>query len=260
MISYDYQAGSYIKTYASSREFMFKYSGLISEIIDKLGPVESLMEVGVGESTTLGPLLEQIQVVPNTILGFDISWSRLNHGKKFLNDLGFNKVKLFVADLFNIPLKDNSVEVVYTSHSIEPNGGLEKEALAEIYRVASKYVILLEPGYEFASDEAKERMKAHGYATKLKEAAHELNLNIIEYRLFDLYSHESNPTALVIIKKDNTETNPTELVCPFTGEFFTTEDGSALFSKNSFLAYPKLKGIPCLLKENAILAVHFDYN
>jgi ubiquinone/menaquinone biosynthesis C-methylase UbiE len=32
---------------------------------------------------------------------------------------------LVVADLFHIPFADNSVDVVYTSHSLEPNGGRE---------------------------------------------------------------------------------------------------------------------------------------
>src|SRR5688500_6437781 len=102
---------------------------------------------------------------PSEILGFDISWSRLKFAKEFLNDFNINNVTLFTANLFEIPLQDDSIDVVYTSHSIEPNGGKEKEALKELYRVTRKYLVLLEPSFEFASDEARARMKQHGYVT-----------------------------------------------------------------------------------------------
>ncbi|CAM5272174.1 Methyltransferase domain-containing protein OS=Lysinibacillus sphaericus OX=1421 GN=LS41612_21290 PE=4 SV=1 [Lysinibacillus sphaericus] len=62
-----------------------------------------------------------------------------------------------------MPLANNSIDLVYTVHALEPNGGKELEALKELYRVASKYVVLVEPYYEGANSEAKERMDRLGY-------------------------------------------------------------------------------------------------
>ena len=76
--------------------------------------------------------------------------------------------------MFNLPLLDNSIDIVYTSHSMEPNGGHEEELLAELYRVTNNYLILLEPAYEFASEEARARMRKHGYVTNLYETAKRL--------------------------------------------------------------------------------------
>ena len=256
LISYDFQAGSYIKGYAKDPNYKSDYCEAIAKVIDNLGGANSIIEVGIGEATTLGILLGKLNVLPKQILGFDISWSRVKFAKKFLEALGFQNVKLFTGNLFEIPLRDNSVDIVYTSHSIEPNGGQEEEALRELYRITNEYLILLEPAFDLASPEAKKRMLDHGYVTKLHETAKKLNYNIIEYRLFEHSSNPLNPTGLLIIKKeDSSEQNSSDLVCPLTHSKLETKD-SFLFAEDAFLTYPILDGIPCLLKENSILASH----
>ena len=261
LISYDFQSGSYIKSYSKNKEFKNNYCSALAKIINKFDNYNSIIEVGIGEATTLGILLNKLTHKPSHILGFDISWSRLKFAKYFLHDLNFNNVNLFTGNLFEIPLPENSIDVVYTSHSIEPNGGKEELALKELYRITNKYLVLLEPAYEFANEEAKTRMRKHGYITKLFPTAKKLGYNIIEHRLFDYSVNSSNPTGLIIIKKETDKNNFTNLVCPVTKTNLTKYD-NILFSKDSFLAYPIIDDIPCLLKENAILATHFltDYS
>src|SRR3989338_4995090 len=159
MISYDFQAGSYIQKFSQRQKLNRNYCKALAMLIDNIEGVESLVEVGVGEATTLTTVIKNLGNKPSAIFGFDISWSRLNFAQALLKDFSINNVTLFTANLFEIPLLDNSVDVVYTSHSIEPNGGREEEALKELYRIARKYLILLYPSFEFADDEAKARMK-----------------------------------------------------------------------------------------------------
>lgn len=260
MISYDFQAGSYIKNYYENQEYSQLNTSHIAKVLNDLAQaseINSLLEVGIGEATTLFGVVSKLNKVPNKILGFDISWSRLNYAKQFLEKKNLKDVNLFVADLFNIPLSDNSVEFVYTSHSIEPNGGYEKEALEELYRITSKYLVLIEPGYEFASNEGKERMKKNGYVTHLYETAIDLNYKVIEYRRFETTINPLNPSCLIVIEKNTKSSNHLDLLCPISKKRLKITPENFLYSSDGHLAYPMLCEIPCLLKDNAILAIHY---
>ena len=46
-----------------------------------------------------------------------------------------------MGDMFNLPITDDSIDLVYTVHALEPNGGKEKEALKELYRITKKYLM-----------------------------------------------------------------------------------------------------------------------
>ena len=256
MISYDFQSGSYIKEFSTNKEFKEEYCSALAKLINKIDNVQSIIEVGVGEATTLNTLIYNLTNKPSNILGLDIPWSRLKFGKELLKEFDVQNVNLFTANLFEIPLLDNSIDIVYTSHSIEPNGGREEEALKELYRITKKYLILLEPSFEFANDQAKDRMKKHGYVTELYSTAKKLDYKIIEHRLFDHSLNPLNPTGLIIIEKKITSSNNSNLVCPISHTELLRYTDSLLYSKKSFLAYPILNEIPCLLKENSILATH----
>lgn len=257
LISYDFQAGTYIDSYKKDPIVQDQYCYNLSNIIDKLGGYNSILEVGVGEATTLGNVLLSLKNKPNKCYGFDISWSRIKYAKNFLNELNLNNVNLFTADLFCTPLKDNSIDIVYTSHSIEPNGGKEKEALMELYRITNKYLILLEPSYEFANEESRKRMLSHGYITNLYSTAIELGYNVIEHRLFEVSANLLNPTGLIIIEKNSNSQVLDPLCCPITKTYIYRKN-NAYFSEESLLAYPIIDEIPCLLSQNAIVATKFS--
>lgn len=158
-----------------------------------------------------------------------------------------------------MPIKDNSIDIVYTSHSIEPNGGKEKEALTELYRITNKYLILLEPSYEYACDEGNKRMLEHGYVTELFSTAKELGYEVIEHKLLGINNNNPlNPTGLMIIKKAGNENRLEEspLCCPITKKNLILKK-NCYFSKNSLLLYPIADQIPCFLPQNAILATKF---
>ncbi|AWI03679.1 methyltransferase domain-containing protein [Clostridium drakei] len=259
LISYDFQSGSYDEEYSKDPILNDKYKlycSYISNIIYSLGEYDSLLEVGVGDGTTLGNVLILLKKMPQRCYGFDLSWSRIKYARNFLKKLKINDVKLFTADLFSTPLKDNSIDIVYTSHSIEPNGGREKDALVELYRITNKYLILIEPAYEFASDKAKERMIKCGYITRLYSTAKGLGYNIVEHRLLETSLNPLNPTGVIIIKKESNLKTSNPLCCPVTKSNIIQKD-NAYYSKDSLLAYPIIDEIPCLLGQNAIIATKF---
>lgn len=262
LISYDFQAGSYIEFVKKNPDYIREYSKLIAKEIEGLEVnFDSILEVGCGEATTLVNVLKNLKGDKKNAFGFDISWSRIHYGNKYVQENQIDSVQLFTGDLFNIPLSDNSIDIVYTSHSLEPNGGKEKAALEELYRITNKYLVLLEPGYEFGNKEIQERMDSHGYVKNLCSISKELGYNVVENRLFELCANKLNPTQLIIIEKQkDIKAQPIDFYCPIT-KTKLEKDGNCYFSPEGLLVYPIIKDIPCLLTQNAIVATHFrDFN
>src|SRR5437763_14892597 len=101
-------------------------------------------------------------------------------------------LRVMRAELSSIPLPSSSVDVVTTSHALEPNGGREREIIAELVRIARRKLVLFEPCYEMASPEAKARMESLGYIRGLTKLADRVtSLEIVDNPL--------NPTACFVI-------------------------------------------------------------
>jgi uncharacterized protein YbaR (Trm112 family) len=155
--------------------------------------------------------------------------------------------------MFNIPLPNSSIDVVYTAHALEPNGGMEEPLIAELYRVAKRYVVLVEPAFEFACGEGKKRMIEHRYCTNVYESARLLDLKVLTHRPLDSVENPLNPPAITIIEKNSKVATVRKLVCP---QYKTElqDIGGMLYSPEALAVYPVLQGIPCLRVENAITA------
>lgn len=213
--------------------------------------------MGCGEATTLADLVKHLNQTPKHVLGFDISWSRCAEGVGWLSE---NEVsaRLFVADLFNIPLEDASVDVVYTSHSLEPNAGREEEAIRELMRVVRRAVVLVEPIYELANSEAQARMRTHGYVRGLKESAERLGANVTDYRLLEYTPNTLNPSGLVLIEKKSSKAvgDVPTWRCPLT-HTPVNDLGDVFAAAQPGLVYPVLRGIPLLRVEHGVVASKF---
>ena len=265
MISYDLQAGSYIKKAQENPKWESEYSDAYAKIFDQLGKYHSILEVGVGEGTTLYNLVSRMSNVPSNVYGFDISYSRIKYAMNYLKKNNINNSTLFMGDLFNAAIQDNSIDVVYTSHALEPNGGREREALTELYRITKKYLVLFEPGYELADSETRAFMEQHGYAKNLYSTAMNLGYKVIEHKLIveqDPISVNKNNTAVLVIEKKNdcdavsASLQGIPLACPITKAPLELIRNN-YYCKESLLLYPIVDQIPCLLPENAIISTHY---
>jgi SAM-dependent methyltransferase len=269
MISYDFQAGSYNEFALhegkkETEEFCDASVKILNKYIHKLLEERTsdqksytLLEAGVGEGTTLGGMWDGLDKKPECVYGFDISWSRIKEGNGYLDKKGVSNRFLFVGDMFSMPLKDNAIDIVYTSHAMEPNGGGERRLLKELYRATKKYLILYEPSSEFANEEQKKYMEKHGYIKNLLQEAKDLGFLVVEHKLLEAQVNELNPTAVLVIEKKAEEIEG-ELLCDPIGKGALIKGKSSYFSKEGLLAYPIVEDIPCLMPDNAILAIKWS--
>lgn len=258
LASYDLQAGSYIEALddAKFRSLHQLYAQAIANVIKPLEP-RSLLEAGVGEATTLVEATKHLPGIER-LYGFDLVWSRVYCAARHLRE-NANPASLFVGELEAIPFPDNSFDVVFTSHAVEPNHGREAVILGELWRVARNYVALFEPSYELAGPEARARMDVHGYCRDLPALAKQRGWKVVDWRLLEVSLNPMNPTAVLLIEKNPGASGGTgstvDFCCPVCREPLLQSDH--WFCRNCGLVYPEIKGVPCLSRMSAIVASKF---
>jgi ubiquinone/menaquinone biosynthesis C-methylase UbiE len=257
LIAYDLQAGSYVAHARENQDYRKRWCAQLASLINPWAEAgDRILEVGVGEATTLSGVVAELPHLALRSFGFDISWSRIKVGREWAmeNNLA---LQLFVADLFHIPMADDAVDVVYTSHSLEPNGGRETAAIKECLRVARKAVVLVEPLFELASNAAQARMTAHGYVKNLKNTAESLGANVVEYGLLDICANPLNPSGIVLLAKGGSRPRPadnsTSWQCPISGTRLV-DAGDLFYASDVGISYPVMREIPLLRPEHAVIA------
>jgi len=279
MTSYDLQSGSYVsalnspiinenyhvnfkKTPMLPAEFTEKFTQEVANEINKYD-FSSILEAGIGEATTLVNVCKKLINKNAKISGFDISPSRIQVAKEYSasNRISCN---LFVADLNHIPLKDNSVDLIYTVHALEPNSNKEFELTKELYRVTNKYLILIEPSYELGNSETKANIEKHKYIKRLREAVNSLGGKILRYELFTIGTYSNQP-AIHVIEKSSTPSFSTEnapdykFVCPVCKNELEKVKGHN-FCEFCGVVYPILNDIEILNANNSIIFSHYYQN
>lgn len=264
LIAYDLQAGVYSADALSAPELQRKWCEQVADLIRPHLPTSgSLLEIGVGEATTLAGALVALGRQVGTAYGLDVSWSRVTEGNRWLAAHD-RRAELFVGDLFQIPMLDNSIDVVYSSHSLEPNGGREEAAISECLRVARHAVVLVEPIYELVPPEAQARMREHGYVRGLRDTAVRLGATVVDYRLLEHCHNPLNPSGIILLRKSSATRSVSDAEarqgdvnklwrCPLTGAELERRDDCYL-ARGVGIAYPVLRGVPLLRPEHAVLA------
>ncbi len=259
LYAYDVQAGSYVKA-LDDPGYAARKRAAAARIAQVLAPLrfETMLDAGTGEATTLSALLLHLSAQPSRVLAFDLSLSRLLFAQDHLRAHELDHVELFTGALETIPLADASIDLVLTVHVCEPNGGREREVLAELLRVARRYLVLVEPSYELAGPEARRRMEQHGYVRALPDHLRALGATIASSEPFGADLNPLNPAAVIVVDKGEQAAFAGDaiLVSPLSGSPLARADG-CLYSADGF-AFPIIAGIACLLPENAVLAAHLS--
>jgi ubiquinone/menaquinone biosynthesis C-methylase UbiE len=254
LYSYDLQGGKdySLRNYSMVKNYNKKIAKKISETISNLG-VKSFLEAGTGEGLILGLLNpKEIKSKPS-LYGFDLTVSRLLYAQKYLKQQK-KKATLFSANMMNIPLGTNSVDVVCTVMSMEPNHGREKSILSELFRITRKYLILIEPTYELGSEITKKHIIQHGYVRNLPNIIKKMGYKIITHEYLG-FSTPNNENAIIVAEKNPNlpSVKNIKLLSPISHKPLIKKT-NLLYCKEDGYAFPLINNIPCLVSENGILA------
>lgn len=258
-IAYDLQAGEYVKYTLNNEERWNVYTKELSSIISPhLVEGDMVLDAGTGEMTTLVGIANQLNKEMLNWYACDISWSRINQGnifvEKYLNKTIAEKINSFVASIFHLPMSNNSMDVVFTVHAIEPNGGKEQDILRELFRVAKRKVILFEPSYEKNTDEGKVRMQKLGYIKGLPTAIQGEGGIIDETIRIENVANPLNPTYAYVITPPQDNISVSGIwSCPTSGRPMERLS-DCFWSPFSGLAYPIINGVPVFRRDAAVLA------
>tara|TARA_B100000902_G_C27253583_1_gene886607 strand:+ start:412 stop:1419 length:1008 start_codon:yes stop_codon:yes gene_type:complete len=140
--------------------------------------LESLIEIGAGELTTLYPIIKRVNNL-KFISALELSPNRLKHGNAFLKEKNIQIDHLVACDASNIPYEDNSFDISYTQYCIEQVPHLAKRIINEMIRISSKYVITVEPSYQFSNKITRNRILHKGFPMLNEHHFKNLNAKII---------------------------------------------------------------------------------
>lgn len=269
-ISYDLQAGSYVhgfySNYKRSQNFnhyviqQLESSHVLTETVSKKDRVIAC-DFGTGEATNYNLLLNLLPAEARSKIdayGMDISLSRIDVARNF-SEIEAESImpKFFLGDLRQLPLIDNSIDIAFTMHAIEPNGGAEKGILSELIRVTKHYIVLAEPVYETATPEQRKRMEHYGYIQQLRTELYANNqVDVISESLVpeELCGNTLNRTTIIIAKKKSYNANDNEnghiFACPISRTKVHRKNGFWLSNEGS--CYPEINGIPVLRGKYAL--------
>ena len=258
-LSYDLQAGSYSEYALNNRDKIFPMANEMARILKQhIKELNTILDCGVGEMTTL---TEVLQHLPARIemLAFDISLSRIRAGREYVartQGSAHNVIRSFVAAMDCIPLANDSVDTVITSHALEPNHGREEQLLNELFRVSRGKVILFEPSWEKNTEEGRRRMDKLGYVRELPRHIEKLGGKLDSVLGLSNIGNPLNPTYCYIITLNKCshplKEGKTPFACPNSGEILSERNGY-YWSQEGGYAYPIIEGVPILKKESGIL-------
>lgn len=263
-IAYDLQAGTYIERSTTNQTELKRYASEIYSLCSEhITEGDSILDCGTGELTTLSALSHHLPTNVS-LLAFDISLSRVRKGKNHTElamrqDLR-SSLQVFVGEMNEIPVPSKSIDIVFTSHALEPNYGMEQTLISEILRVARKKAILFEPSYEHGSMEVKSRMQRLGYIRDLPSHINAAGGKLVSIEPLPNPSNPLNPTYCYIIEPEEiadyqAENASTPFACPISGKLLSRKS-NYWWSKDGGYCYPEIEGIPCLRASHAILMTH----
>lgn len=243
-IIYEFQSGSYTKFTNENPAFSDSFTSEIAGTIRSfLKEDMTVLDCGTGEGTSMISILKKLGMQSGYAIDASISrllWAQRNSATDGIN------LNLAVADIGQLPILDNTVDVVVTVHALEPNYGRESKLIKELGRVSRRFIFLIEPDFEKSSTEQKERMMKLGYVRQLDEVIKKNNFRILDKASLVNNYNEYNQASITIIDtgKTNEEKSHLTWVDPIQKDKLLPYMNG--LRSNLGIWYPVVNGIPLL--------------
>tara|TARA_Y100000591_G_C21815755_1_gene690637 strand:- start:15 stop:1025 length:1011 start_codon:yes stop_codon:yes gene_type:complete len=173
---------------------------------------KSVIEVGAGELTTFYNFINKINNKSKlgTTAALDLSTKRLLKGKEFLKKKKIDIDFLISSNATNIPLPDNSFDLVFSHNCIEQAPMIAQNIIDEMVRISSNIIIFIEPSFEFGNQWSRNKILGKGYPIFLKRSFKNKYTDLI-YRNGLPFTRCENFSEIVILKKKNNKKNKINL-------------------------------------------------
>lgn len=233
----------------SYRDFFERKVDVYADFVASLDGVETALEVGAGELTTIGALTMRLPRIKWQ--GVELSFNRVFHGREFFREQFGIDIPACKGDAVHLPFADQSFDLVITSHCLEHIPFGYKAAVDEITRVARRHVVLFEPIWEKSDWAQKLRMYAQGYVRGLLPYARsKTNFTLAPAVVLNVGSPFNRTTRIHLSRTQAKPSGDTGLVCPAChGPLEATQ--TARTCDACHLLFPVVQGIPIMDPDDA---------
>jgi ubiquinone/menaquinone biosynthesis C-methylase UbiE len=159
-----------------------------------------ILEIGCGNCINIFEILRKYGDKVS-VSGIDISENRIANGRKYFSDV-LSNANLSVSSITErTPFNDNTFDLVYSMFCLEQIAYDIKPALTEMYRIASRKVLMLEPVFENADFLQKIYLIHSDHTRILLSSINELGLPLVRNEVMSLQCNPSNQSSVLILEK-----------------------------------------------------------
>ena len=180
-----------------------KYLDYLYQELEAFNPSSTplrVLEVGCGNCINLANLSRRFKGTAE-LSGIDISARRLEVARGFFKE-DLAEAKLYEASITQkTNWHDGYFDVVFSMHCLEQIAHETKAAVKEMYRLASRKLVLIEPVFELGNAAQKLYLYHSDHCRILLKTIQALDYNITRLEALNIQSNPVNQSSIVVIEK-----------------------------------------------------------
>lgn len=171
----------------------------IKPLISESRPIK-ILEVGCGNCINLVSLKRELGKAVE-LYGIDISEERLNVARNYFTE-ALEGIKLYPCSITQTtPWRDSFFDVVFTMHCLEQIPYKSEIALREMYRLANKVLVMIEPVFELGNPAQRLYLINADRNRILLRTLRHLGYQITRLEPLNIQSNPVNQSSIIVVKK-----------------------------------------------------------